>query len=411
MKILDRSHSYSRRMATLRSSCIRDILNAASNGKVISFAGGLPNPRLFPVDELSEAASRVLKKSGKEALQYSSTEGFQPLREYVAGTLLRRRGFKASPDEILITNGSQQGLDLIGKAYINPGDSVIMESPTYLSAIQAFELYEPEFLGVPMHNDGPDLEQLGQHLDRRTAKLVYCIPNFQNPSGLCYSAEKRQAAADLIRAARLLLVEDDPYRELRFEGEDLPAIHRYEDQPAVLVGTFSKMLSPGLRMGWLHASEDVIRRLVVVKQATDLCSSDFMQRWLYEILTNYDLDGHLAELCRAYRRQRDQMLEALRRLLPEETQLTIPLGGMFIWVTLPQGVSSEKLLAATLAQGVVFAPGRSFYPAEAQENTLRLNFTNTEGEAMEAGMRILAREVWRQMAGTQKRSGLVLADR
>lgn len=396
-------------MLSLRSSCIRDILKAASSQQVISFGGGLPNPRLFPVEELSQAALRVLKSSGKEALQYSSTEGFLPLREYVAGTLLRRRGFKASPDEILITNGSQQGLDLIGKAYVDPGDPVIMESPTYLSAIQAFELYEPKFLGVTMHDDGPDLDQLAQHLNRRKAKLVYCIPNFQNPSGLCYSAGKRQAVADLVRAAGILLVEDDPYRELRFEGDDLPSIHRYDDQEAILVGTFSKMLSPGLRMGWLYACEDVIRKLVVAKQATDLCSSDFMQRWLYEILTNYDLDGHLAELCRAYRRQRDQMLEALRTLFPEEIRFTVPQGGMFIWVTLPEGVSSEKLLAAALANGVVFAPGRSFYPAEAQENTLRLNFTNTEGEAMEAGMRILAREVWKQMAGSRKRSGLVLA--
>ena len=398
-------------MSSLRSSCIRDILKAASDRKVISFGGGLPNPRLFPVDELSEAASRVLKNSGKEALQYSSTEGFQPLREYVAGTLLRRRGFKASPDEILITNGSQQGLDLIGKAYVDPGDPVIMESPTYLSAIQAFELYEPEFLGVPLHPDGPDIERLSRHLEKRTAKLVYCIPNFQNPSGLCYSAEKRRAVADLVRKAGLLLVEDDPYRELRFEGDDLPSIHRYDDQEAILVGTFSKMLSPGLRMGWLYTGEDVIRKLVVAKQATDLCSSDFMQRWLYEILTNYDLDGHLAELRRAYRRQRDQMLEALRTLFPEETRFTVPHGGMFIWVTLPHGMSSEKLLAATLAHGVVFAPGRSFYPAESEDNTLRLNFTNTEGESMEAGMEILAREVWKLMPGKRMRSGLVLAHR
>ena len=397
-------------MSSLRSSCIRDILKAASSQQVISFGGGLPNPRLFPVTELSNAASRVLKNSGKEALQYSSTEGFLPLREYVAGTLLRRRGFKASPDEVLITNGSQQGLDLIGKAYVDPGDPVIMESPTYLSAIQAFELYEPEFLGVTMHDDGPDLDQLAQHLDRQKAKLVYCIPNFQNPSGLCYSAGKRQAVADLIRAAGVLLVEDDPYRELRFEGDDLPSIHRYDDQEAILVGTFSKMLSPGLRMGWLHAPEDIIRRLVVAKQATDLCSSEFMQRWLYEILTDYDLDRHLAELCRAYRRQRDQMLEALRTLFPEETRFTTPQGGMFIWVTLPNGISSEKLLAATLAHGVVFAPGRSFYPAEAEENTLRLNFTNTEGASMETGMNILAREVWKQMPGRRKRSGLVLAN-
>jgi 2-aminoadipate transaminase len=385
------------RVRALRPSCVREIMKAAASRDVISFAGGLPNPRFFPVDAISSAAARVLKNQGSSALQYSSSEGYTPLREYVAETALRQRGINASAEDILITNGSQQALDLVGKVFIDPGDVVLMESPAYLSAIQAFELYQPRFEPVRLNRDGLDPYLLAECLQRHSPKLIYLVPNFQNPTGVCYSGENRCAVAHLLRMHDTVLVEDDPYRELRFEGEAEPPVHRYPDQPAVLTGTFSKVLSPALRMGWVYARRDIRRHLVVAKQASDLCSSDLTQRILYECLTRFDLKRHIAALCRAYRRQRDRMLYWIRTLFPPETRCTNPQGGMFIWVTLPADVSGEALLVATIRQGVVFAPGRSFYAGKPELNTMRLNFTHADAASMERGMKILAREVWGMM--------------
>jgi 2-aminoadipate transaminase len=361
---------------------------------MISFAGGLPNPRLFPVQALAESAERVLRDQASNALQYSSTEGYLPLREYVAHRLLRKRGVEASPDDIIITSGSQQALDLVGKVFIEPGDKVLMESPAYLSAIQAFELYQPEFVPVPMNGDGMDPYLLAESLKRHSPKLVYLVPNFQNPTGICYSGENRCAVAHLVRMHNAVLVEDDPYRELRFEGDDELPVCRYTDRPAIMTGSFSKVLSPALRMGWVYARGEVRRHLTAAKQAADLCSSDLVQRMLFECLTRFDLDEHIRRLCKAYREQRDQMLRWIDRLFPSDARATKPAGGMFIWVTLPEEVSAEELLAETLPKGVAFAPGRSFYPGPARENTMRLNFTNAEGETMERGMRIIARALW-----------------
>lgn len=388
---------FANRVRTLRPSCVREIMKAAASRDVISFAGGLPNPRLFPVDAIAEAAARVLKNHGPAALQYSSSEGYTPLREYVAETCLCRRGIKASAEDILITNGSQQALDLVGKVFIEPGNAVLMESPAYLSAIQAFELFQPRFVPVRLNRDGLDPYLLAECLARNSPKLVYLVPNFQNPTGVCYSEENRCAVAHLLRMHDVVLVEDDPYRELRFEGEDLPPVHRYYDQPAVLTGTFSKVLSPALRMGWVYARANIRRYLVLAKQASDLCSSDLTQRILYECLTKFDLDRHIAMLRREYRRQRDRMLHWIRTLFPEGTRTTCPQGGMFIWVTLPGNVSAEKLLTATVKQGVVFAPGRSFYPGKPELNTLRLNFTHADEALMEKGLRILARKIQEMM--------------
>ena len=384
---------YANRVRTLRPSCVREIMKAAASRDVISFAGGLPNPRLFPVDAIAEAAARVLKDHGSAALQYSSSEGYAPLREYVAETCLRRRGIRASADDILLTSGSQQALDLVGKVFIEPGDAVLMESPAYLSAIQAFELYQPRFVPVRLNRDGLDPYLLAERLERWSPKLVYLVPNFQNPTGVSYSGENRCAIAHLLRMHDTVLVEDDPYRELRFEGEDLPPVYRYADQHAVLTGTFSKVLSPALRMGWVYTRADTLRHMVVAKQASDLCSSDLTLRILYECLTRFDLERHVAALCREYRRQRDRMLHWIRTLFPDGTRYTRPQGGMFIWVTLPGNVSAEELLTATVKRGVVFAPGRSFYPGRPELNTLRLNFTHADDAEMEKGMNILAQEI------------------
>jgi 2-aminoadipate transaminase len=388
------------RIRALRPSCVREIMKVAASRDIISFAGGLPNPRLFPVDELAEASARVLSDQGSSALQYSSSEGYAPLRQYVAETALRRRGIRASAEDILLTNGSQQALDLVGKVFLDPGDVALMESPTYLSAIQAFELCQPRWAPVRLNGDGIDPYLLAECLERYSPKLAYLVPNFQNPTGVCYSGENRCAVAHLLRMYDVTLVEDDPYRELRFEGEDELPLYRYSDQPAVLTGTFSKVLSPALRVGWVYAREDIRKRLVVAKQASDLCSSDLIQRILYECLTRFDLEQHIAMLCRTYQRQRDRMLRWIRDLFPSETKRSKPQGGMFIWVTLPNGVSAEELLAATIRQGIAFAPGRSFYPGKPELNTLRLNFTHASEADMEKGMKILAHELRKMMGAS-----------
>ncbi|HBA85200.1 MAG TPA: aspartate aminotransferase [Verrucomicrobia bacterium] len=390
MKTGEKKESFAKRVHQMRPSCIREIMKAASSGKVISFAGGLPNPRLFPVEAIAESMAKVLEKNGRSALQYSSSEGFPPLREYVAEVLLRQRGIEAGPDDILIVNGSQQGLDLIGKVFIDPGDYVLMESPAYLSAIQAFELFEPRFVTVPMESDGPDVARLTAYLRRHAVKLLYAVPNFQNPTGRCYSADTREAVARQVRESGVMLVEDDPYRELRFEGNDLPPISLKAGENTVMMGSFSKVLSPGMRMGWVYARPSVLKHLLVAKQASDLCSSDLTQRVLYEFLTHHDMEAHVELLKTNYRRQRDRMLHGLRTLFPPGTEFTQPEGGMFIWVTLPGGISAETLLQTAASRGVVFAPGRSFFAAKPQADTMRLNFTNAEEEVMDRGMKILA---------------------
>jgi 2-aminoadipate transaminase len=390
MKTLEQKQLFAKRVHQMRPSCIREIMKAASSREVISFAGGLPNPRLFPVNGIAEAMTKVLHTNGQSALQYSNSEGYLPLREYVAEVLLRRRGIAANPEDVLIVNGSQQGLDLIGKVFIDAGDYVLMESPAYLSAIQAFELYQPRFLTTPMGPDGPDVGRLSAYLHRYPVKLFYAVPNFQNPTGLCYSEETRQAVARLVRDRGVMLVEDDPYRELRFEGVDLPPISLQAGSHTVMMGSFSKVLSPGMRMGWVFARPDVLRHLVVAKQASDLCSSDLTQRVLYEFLTNHDMEAHVQLLRETYRRQRDRMIHWIKTLFPPGTKYTTPQGGMFIWVELPGDASAEELLKVASLQGVVFAPGRSFYAVQPPTNTFRLNFTHADEESMERGMRILA---------------------
>ncbi|MFA5265762.1 MAG: PLP-dependent aminotransferase family protein, partial [Opitutaceae bacterium] len=266
---LDLKTMFSRRIAGVRTSFIREILKVTGNPEVISFAGGLPSPELFPIAEIAEVTAKVLKDQGRLALQYSTTEGFLPLREWIADRYHDRFGLSISPEEILITTGSQQGLDLLGKVFINPGDDVLIERPGYLGAIQAFSLYEPHFVGIESSDDGISPQSLEHALQSKPAKLLYTVPNFQNPSGATYSAEVRAAVAEAAARHGFILVEDDPYGELRYRGQSDPPI-RSLLAPCVMLGSFSKIVAPGLRLGWIAAQRDVIRSLVVAKQAADL---------------------------------------------------------------------------------------------------------------------------------------------
>ena len=390
------SFRFARRMGGLQRSFIREILKVTDSPEVISFAGGLPNPRFFPVEAVAEATARVLRESGREALQYRTTEGFLPLREQIVERY-ERRGLKITPDEVLITTGSQQGIDLVGKILVDEGDRVILERPSYLGAIQALGLYQPEFVPVPLEHDGLQVEALNQ-ATRQSVKLMYSVINFQNPSGLSYSLEKRKAVAEVLGRAGALFLEDDPYGELRFRGAEIPSMRSFLGEQAILLGSFSKIVSPGVRLGWIVASPAIMEKLVIAKQAADLHSSSLEQRLVHRLLLDYDLDTHLDQIRAAYGSQRDVMLEMIQRYCPPEVASTRPDGGMFLWMTLPEGLSSMDLFEMAIQENVAFVPGMPFYVDGGGEDTMRLNFSNTDPARIEEGIKRLGRAMMRLLA-------------
>jgi 2-aminoadipate transaminase len=379
---------FAERMYSVRRSFIREILKVTGDSSIISFAGGLPNPRSFPVEEVAAAAAKVLKEDGTGALQYSTTEGYLPLREYIAGRYARY-GIKADASEILITTGSQQGLDLIGKVFLNKGDLVGMERPTYLAAIQSFGMYEPEFVDIPLLDDGIDTGAMAKAL-AGGVKLLYTVPSFQNPTGITYSREKRKQVAEALKGDDAVFVEDNPYGDIRFMGEDLPPMRHYLDGDVITMGTFSKTVSPGMRLGWLYASGDIMDKLITAKQAADLHTSYFVQRVVYQYLADNDVEKHIRYIQGLYKAQRDAMVSAIERYFPEGVQHTKPEGGMFLWVTLPGGVSSLDLFDLALKQNVAFVPGQAFFVDGSGQNTLRLNYSNSDEAQIEEGIRRLA---------------------
>lgn len=389
---------FARRMSSVHRSFIREILKAAVDPEIISFAGGLPNPRFFPVSDLAEAARKVLSSDGASALQYATTEGYPPLREKIAERYAAR-GTRVRPEEVLILNGSQQGLDLVAKVFLDAGDEVLVESPSYLAALQCFGLFEPRFNPLPLDEHGVCVPDLGTAL-HAGPRLFYAIPNFQNPSGISYSLERRREASRLLSGSSTLLVEDDPYGEIRFMGNDLPSLRTCIAElgaadASVLLGTFSKIVSPGVRLGWIVAGGRIMEKLVIAKQAADLHSSELTQRIVHRYLCDCDVSGHIQRIRDAYRRQRDLMVGAVKSLFPPEVRCTEPEGGMFLWMTLPEGMSAMTFFEKALAQKVTFVPGAAFFPAEyrgsGRETTLRLNFSNCDEAMIEEGMKSLAR--------------------
>jgi 2-aminoadipate transaminase len=356
------------RMATTHKSFIREILKVTQDSKVISFAGGLPNPRLFPVKELADAYQEVLRQDGENVLQYSTTEGYLPLREYIAERYFIKRGLQVSPDEILITTGSQQGLDLIGKVFLNKGDRIVIERPGYLGAIGADK-----------------------------TKLFHTVINFQNPSGVTYSRQKREKLAGIFKNHDTLLIEDNPYGELRFMGEDLPSMKSYLPDTTIVLGSFSKVVTPGLRLGWICATPDVMEKLIVAKQSSDLHSNYLSQRAVYQYLIDNDLDEHILNIRKVYKRQRDLMVTMIEKHFPQEIKCTRPEGGMFLWVTLPADLSALHLFKLATEENVAFVPGKAFYVDGGGSNTLRLNFSNSDEEKIEEGIKRLAKVLKRTL--------------
>jgi DNA-binding transcriptional MocR family regulator len=380
-------------MQDLRTSDIREILKVTQRPEIISFAGGLPASELLPAAEMAELARTVLSDDGVRALQYAPTEGMDALRELIADRLRRLWGLQHSLDEVLVVSGSQQALDLTGKVFLDEGDVVLCESPTYLGAIGAFRAYRPTFVEVPTDDHGmvpQELEARLGSLDR--VQLIYVVPDFQNPSGRRWSVERRRTLAELAGRYNVPVIEDAPYAELCFEGEPLPPVASLADGCTVVyMGTASKILSPGMRLGWVVADSDLLRRYVLVKQGTDLHTSSLVQLLAARFMLDHDLEGHIARIRDVYRGRRDAMLAALEEHFPEDISFTRPSGGLFLWVELPEGMDARELLESALEERVAFVPGESFFPNGGHENTLRLNFSAMPENRIAEGIHRLGR--------------------
>lgn len=380
---------FSERIRHVPPSFLREILKLTSSKEIISFAGGLPDPSCFPSEKLKEAAIKALTEEASHTLQYSVTEGFLPLRELVADMYYRQFGLQVKPSEILITNGSQQGLDLLGKIFIDPGDNILIENPGYLGALQAFGLYQPRFIPVNLHTDGPDLDALESLVKMHKIKMMYAIPDFQNPTGCRWSPEKRQKTAEILTAHNILVAEDNPYGEINFSGHRHLPMKSLILQRGILLGTFSKTISPGLRIGWMVAEEKILKKLVIAKQASDLHTNVLAQKIIYHYIREGNYNDHLAQIRESYRSKKECMLQAIRDYFPEEVRYSDPEGGMFVWVTLPEYMDASGLLKKCIDKYVAFVPGKTFYPGEGGHNTLRLNYSNSSFEEIQKGIRIL----------------------
>ncbi len=407
------NNRYALRIEGMGSSVIRELLKLTEQPDVISFAGGLPAPEMFPVEEFRRASDKVLAEFGAKALQYGATEGYMPLRSLIVQQMARY-GIHAKEDNVLITSGSQQALDLIGRLLINPGDKVLVESPTYLGALQAWSAYQARYVSVPIDQDGLRTELLEEAL-RSGPKFMYILPNFQNPGGVTLSLERRMKLIQMTDHYGVPIIEDDPYGQLRYSGEHLPPLvlldcdhlesracdgHGYFEGNVIYTSTFSKTLAPGLRLGWIVAPVDVIKRCVQCKQGMDLHTSSFIQMVAYEVAKDGFLEQHVRRIRQVYAHRRDVMLAAMERYFPEEVQWTRPDGGLFLWAWLPEAMNAADLLKVAVdTQRVAFVPGHAFYPDGQGKNTMRLNFSNASPEKIEEGIRRLGMVLKGQTAG------------
>lgn len=384
-------YAFAGRVEQMESSAIREILKVTERPGIISFAGGLPAPEMFPLEEIRQAFNEVLGSGDASALQYSTTEGYPPLREYIAA-VMGDRGVSAGPDDILLTNGSQQGLDLLAKLFIDPGDVVVVENPSYLGAIHVFRSYQANFAVVPADRGGIQVEALEEVLRGLRPKLIYLTPTFKNPTGVTMDPDRRRAVADLTERYGVPLVEDDPYGELRYSGDPVRPVKAFDRGGRVIyLSTFSKTVAPGLRLGWIVAGRELMTKLVLAKQGTDLHTGTLVQRGIHRYLTSSDVTGHIGAIRREYGRRRDAMVRAMRETFNAGTTWTEPEGGMFLWVTLPPCLDATHLLKEAIEEKVAYVPGAPFFAAGGGENCLRLNFSNSPPSRIEDGIGRLAR--------------------
>jgi len=403
---------YSENARNMKKSVIRELLKLTQKPDIISFAGGLPAPETFPVEDLRAAADAVFVKHATKALQYGTTEGDPDLKEELI-KFEARQGVKISPDNLLVVSASQQALDIVSKVFIDPGDYIIGGHPTYLGTIQAIQSYRGRVLGIPFSpsDDGFDMDELEKRYaaavrESKRIKLIYVIPDFQNPTGICWSVEKRRALLEFSYRTGLPLVEDSPYREIRFLGKTLPSIFQLdqegENRGNVLnFKTFSKILAPGTRMGWIMANPDIISKFVVAKQAMDLCTNVFAQKWIAEYLKTDKIYSVIERTCGIYRDKRNHMMELLEKHLPKRPDIswTKPEGGLFLWIRLPAGIDTDKMLLKAVERKVAYVGGSSFYFDEPEHNTMRINFSYSSLAQIEEGVKRLAQVVAEEIRG------------
>jgi 2-aminoadipate transaminase len=381
---------YAERTGSMKPSEIRELLKITENSDIISFGGGMPSPKSFPVDVIQRLCKKVLKEDASRALQYGPTEGIKELRKALVKRMAKR-GIRCEESEIIVTTGSQQVLDIVPKIFINPGDCIAVEVPTYLGAISAFNPYQPRYLPIPMDNNGMITEKLESALEKTKAGLIYVIPSFQNPSGVTMSLERRKHLLETAEKFDVPILEDDAYYDIRFAGKNLKPTKSMDKNGIVIyTGTFSKVLSPGFRLGYVVANEDIIRKFSIAKQGADLCTNMFVQFLAYEYMRSGAMDRHIPKIKKMYKRKRDVMLSALEKHFPKNATWTKPEGGMFIWATIP-GVNTKEMLPEALKEKVAYVSGSAFHVDGGGHNTMRLNFSNADDDKIEIGIKRLAR--------------------
>ena len=395
---LNTEEFYSILASKMKASAIREILKLVQNPEVISLAGGMPDPATFPTEELNEVVKQILVKNSACALQYSSTEGLTELREFILNWLDEARE-KAGLDNIMITSGSQQGLDLVSKVLLNPGDTLIVELPSYLAALNAFRSYGGEMVGIPMDDEGMQIDILEETLtklknDGKKVKFIYTISNFQNPAGVTMSLARRKKILEVAQKFEVFILEDNPYDKLRFEGEPIPSIYSLDNEGYVIsLGTFSKILCPGLRLAWILGNKEIIEKLVIMKQATDLCTTVLNQLIAYEYCSQNDIDENIELNVGIYRRKRNAMLEALDKYFPVEVTWTKPQGGFFVVATLPEYIDTGEMFKEAIEENVAYVPGGPFFADGKGQNTMRLSFCFPSVEDIDEGIKRLGKVI------------------
>jgi len=383
--------AFSKNIAKLSGNVIREILKLTQQTDIISFAGGMPPDDSFPIEALKDISSKVIDKYGSSIFQYGTSEGFMPLREFIV-TWMAAKGVNTVIEEVLITSGSQQGIDLLSKVFIDSGDGVILENPTYLAAIQIFNLYGARFSPGESDDLGFIPQSLNKAIENNISKLLYLVPSFQNPTGISLARERRQELAELLSRFDIVMIEDDPYGDLRYSGEAIIPVKSFDkDRRIVYLGSFSKTIAPGLRVGFAVGPKDIIRKMVIGKQASDVHSCNLAQAMIYEFCAQGLLKPHIESLIVNYRKKRDLMLKMINKYFPPSTSWTIPEGGLFIWAKLPDGASASDLFKLAIEEKVAFIPGNNFYASGGGENSLRLNFSNASEEQIEDGINRLGR--------------------
>ena len=397
---------FSKRATRLRGSEIREILKITQIPGMISFAGGLPNPLAFPVDIINECIEKIFNNDIKSTLQYGTTEGLTQLRGVLAERMKNNNHINCELHDVLITNGAQQALSLVASCFLDPGDTYLTTAPAYLGAIQAFHAYEANCETIPMNDEGIDTGSLRRNLERlnRTGvnpKFIYTVPNFQNPSGETMSLDHRKELLDIASEYDFIIIEDDPYGELIFEGKSIPPIKSFDTKGRVIyISTFSKILAPGFRLGWTIASKEIIDKFIHAKQATDLCTNGFSQYIAYEYINGGYLDKHVEKIKKLYKRKRDIMLESLEKYFPPNVKWTLPKGGMFIWITLPKSIDTRLMFQKAIVKKVAYVVGEAFYPEGGNYNSMRLNFSYSEDELIKEGIKRLAEVIREELKTT-----------